>query len=169
MTTQFEDPKYLDEVYIALLDMLSKAVFPAGSGLKFATIERVVQLPSEIPESSQPALLLFEGPLHATSLIRFEETPREIFGPLKWVFTAIAVIYLRADGVVGLSAKPSQIANYIIWGIVNSFNVLPPYGKQTLGGLVYHAWIEGEVIPQVADQQVIITVPIHMLPGPVVD
>jgi hypothetical protein len=55
----------------------------------------------------------------------------------------------------------------LIWGIRKAFETTPPYEKQTLGGLVVHAWIDGEVLPEVTSEQILITVPIYMIAGPV--
>lgn len=156
---QYEDPTYLEAVYEALLAQLKTATFSGGISLK--TIERVTIAPDEVAAVNQPALFLIEGPLHAEQ--------KEIFGPTKWTFSAFAVIYVRADGSFPSQAQvlAQTTANYLIWGIKNSFATKPPYGKQTLGGLVYHCWIEGDVFPEVMDNQMILAVPIMILPGPV--
>ena len=158
MTTTYDTATYLEEVYAALLALLTNATFAAGVTLK--RIQRATVVPDTVPVVDQPALILIEGPLHAEQ--------KDAFALAKWTFTALAVIYVRADGAAtGQNPLPITTANYIIWGIKNAFNTAPPYGKQTLGGLVHHAWIEGEVLPEVSSEQMIITVPIYMLAGPV--
>lgn len=157
MTTTFEDPQYLEAVYAALFDLLKSAVFPEG--ISWETTERIVVVPDQVAVANQPALLLIEGPMHAEQV--------QLMGPTKWVFTAVAAIYVRADGSASPNPLPAQVANWLIWGVVNAFNTRPPYQKQTLGGLVYNAWISGEVLSSVTEQQMVITIPINMLPGPV--
>lgn len=161
--TQFEDPEYLEAVFSALFDKLKGATFPDGITLKSSA--RVVVPPDSIPPADQPALIQIQGPQHAEQ--------RELFGPTKWIFTAIAAVYLRADTSALNPANPSSplpitTANRVVWALTQALgNTQPPYQKQTLGGLVYHCWIEGEVIPEVVDQQMVITIPINILPGPV--
>jgi hypothetical protein len=91
------------------------------------------------------------------------------FALAKWVFTTILLIYLRADGNV---TDPDPLvwtqANYVIWAIMNTLSAGPaltPYEKQTLGGLVTHCWIEGEVAVETESEQAVIAVPIYILAG----
>ena len=158
MTTQYEDPGYLEAVYAALFARLSSAVFADGS--KFVTTSRVLDVPDQVSAANQPALVLAPGPLHAEQ--------REAFSLTKWTITAIAAVYFQADGSLNPNPLPAtQAANYV-WGLqAVLLSTQPPYQKQTLGGLVYHAWIEGEVMMNVTEQQVVIVVPIFILPGPV--
>lgn len=161
--TQFEDPEYMEAVFAALFTQLKSATFPGGIVLQSSS--RVVVPPDMIPPADQPALILLQGPQHAEQ--------KEIFGPTKWIFTAIAALYLRADTVTldpttTGTPLPIQTANRVVWAITQTLgNTQPPYGKQTLGGLVYHCWIEGEVISETQDQQTVITIPINILTGPV--
>ncbi len=151
---QYDDPAYLEAVYAALFSLLQSAVFAAGVALVSA--QRVVELPDEVQAVNQPCLMQVQGPM------RVEQTE---FALPKWIFTAVAVIYVRADGSTSPSPVPATTANYLIWGINNVFSTQPFGEKQTLGGLVYHAWIEGEVFMETQDQQMILTVPIYMRAG----
>ena len=158
MATSYEDPAYLEQVYAALLTLLRTATFPAGITLKLT--ERMVDAPDAIAVADQPALVLVQGPMHVEQ--------KDAFSLAKWTLSAVAVIYVRADSTVrNQNPLPITTANYLLWGIKNCFNTLPPYQKQTLGGLVVHAWIEGDMTPEVTSEQVVVTVPILMLAGPV--
>ena len=158
--TQFEDPKYLEAVYAALLTQLKTAAF--AGGLTLNSSSRAVEIPDKVPTADQPALRLVNGPM------RVEQKE---FGLAKWTITAVAAVYMRADGssdpnVADLAATN---ANYVVWGLAQALQ--PPgtpqqYEKQTLGGLVYHCWIEGEVFTEVQAQQIVIAVPIFILAGP---
>lgn len=156
MTTQFEDAAYMEAVYAALLAQLKTAKF--AGGLTINSWSRAVDVPANIPEqSNQPALILINGPVHVE---------QKEFALAKWTFTAVALVYLFAEqDQATLSATQ---ANYIVWGLQQS--LLAPgvggYDKQTLGGLVYHCWVEGEVLTEVQNQQVAITLPIMILAGP---
>jgi hypothetical protein len=159
MSTAFTDPTYLEEVYAALATLLAGATFAAGVTLK--SVRRAFMVPDSVPPADQPALILVQGSLPVEQ--------KDLFSVAKWTFTAVAVIYVRAEGTAPPDQDPLSVtqANYLIWGIKNVFETKPPYQKQTLGGLVYHAWIEGEVFPNVTSEQILITVPIYMLAGPV--
>jgi len=166
--TQFEDPEYLEAVYATLFSLLKSAVLP--DSLVFNLSARLAEPPDSIAAANQPALILFQGPMHAEQ--------KGIFGPTKWIFTAVAAVYIRADtetmNPVGTSTPiPATTANRIVWALAQAMgNSTTPggtpmiYQRQELGGLVYHAWIEGEVITSVVDQQMIVTVPINILAGP---
>src|SRR5208282_3586061 len=156
--TQYDDPSYLESVYAALLAQLETASFAGNVTLE--TVRRTFDVPDEIPAADQPALVLVEGGLLAEQKTAFALT--------KWTFSALALFYLRADPAAkqGAGTLPVTQANYLIWGIKGSFDTKPPYGRQTLGGLVQHAWIEGMIIPEVQAEQILISIPIYMLAGP---
>lgn len=157
--TAFDDLTYLEQVYAALFTLLQGATFAAGITLK--TSMRAFMVPDQVAPADMPALVLVEGPM------RVEQ--KEVFGPAKWTLTAIAALYVRAEGTAAPNQSPLSVttANSLIWGIRKAFETTPPYQKQTLGGLVVHAWIDGEVLPDVTSEQILITVPIYMLAGPV--
>jgi hypothetical protein len=168
---QFDDPTYMEQVYSALFSLLKSAVFASGVTLKSSW--RAIMAPDRVNTDDQPALVLINGPIDIVQ--------RE-FSLSKVTFGAVAVIYMMGDGAAAIDQAPGQIpatqANYLIWGLMNAFgqslestSAQPKYlqlpnTRQTLGGLVYHAWIEGKIIPEVAAQQCVITVPILMLAGP---
>jgi len=158
--TQFEDPNYLEAVYDALFQKLKTATF-AGT-LKLQTTQRAVEAPSNIQPELQPALVLINGPIHVE---------QKEFGLAKWTITAVAAVYIWAEGasVLDQLQLPATMANRVVWGFAQA--IQPPntpqmYGKQDLGGIVEHCWIEGAVLTEVQAQQIVVTVPIMMLAGP---
>jgi hypothetical protein len=157
MATDFFDPVYMDNVFDALLAQVKTATFPPGTLIK--SYSRVFLAPDEVPVESQPALYMVPGPQHVD---------QKEFALAKWTFTAILIIYMRADAdPISPNPLPARIANYIIWGIMNSLLAPLPgiYEKQTLGGLVTHCWIEGEVRIEVQAEQVVIAIPVYILAG----
>ena len=163
MAVDFFDPTYLEACYAALFMLLQTASF--AGGISISNWARLSDIPDDSVVGNQPACFLIQGPLHA------EEREQKLFGPEKWLFTAFAVIYLRANPTqVASNPLPSTLANYITWGIATALAggaAAPNYQKQTLGGLVSHCWIEGVVGLNVSNEQVVITVPIVMLAGQV--
>lgn len=159
MATSFFDPKYLDDVYEALFQKLKAATFEGGVTLKQS--QRVMIAPDEVAVASQPAMFLTPGPIHA------EEKE---FALGKWTFTAIVLIYLRGGSAIpAMIPTPQTIGFYIVWGLVAALyaGAEPPYSKQTLDGLVYHCWIEGDVTVSTADEQVVVAIPVYILAGDV--
>ena len=153
--TQFTDPTYMEAVYSALLAQLKTATF--GGGVKINKFQRVIDAPSQVPSADQPALLLVNGP------VRVEQKE---FALGKWTFTAVAAVYLWAEEDQATLAATQ--ANYIVWGLQAALLSTDrgQYNRQTLGGLVYHCWVEGDVLTLVQAQQVLVTVPIMILAGP---
>jgi len=157
MTVPFEDPEYLEACYAALFELLKAA--PLISPQKWQTTQRLVQISDDFVIPRQPALIQVE------SAIRAEQ--KEVFGPTKWILGAVAVVYMQAEGGTQPTVVPATAANRVIWALARTFDTKPPYQKQTLGGLVYHCWVDGNILAEVVDQQIIITAPISILPGPV--
>jgi hypothetical protein len=156
----YDDPTYLESVYAALFTMLQGATFQSGFSIK--TFSRAVDAPPKVPAIDQPALVLVGGPMHGEQSQVFTGS-----STTRWTLTALAIIYVRADSAaMQQDPLPSTIANYLVWGIVNAFATSPPTERQTLGGLVYHAWIEGEIAPHLISEQIVIAIPIYMLAGP---
>lgn len=155
----FEDPTYLEAVYAALFNRLKTAAFAGGQAFAWST--RAFEPPDDVPPASQPALVLVQGPLHAEQ--------REVFGPTKWTFTALAMVYVRAESTAPEpDPLPATVANYFVWGLQNALaGATPPvYDRQTFDGLVYHCWIEGAVSVAAQREQIVITIPIYILVGP---
>jgi hypothetical protein len=162
MSTLFTDPDYLEAVYAALFAQLQTAQF-AGD-IEIQTFQRVVVVPEQIAVADQPALILVQGPMRAE---------QKDFSLTKWTMTALVAVYLQSQAA--LSPNSVQLsatqANYIVWGISNALNTNPlsknPYEKQTLGGLVYHCWVEGDVETAIGESQIVVSIPIFMIAGPV--
>lgn len=158
MSVDYKDPTYLEQCYVNLFAQLQTATFPGG--LKLNRTTRNHEVPDQVPVADMPALILVPGPLHSEQ--------KEFFGTSKWTFSALAAVYVRAEGTANPDPLPVTVANYIVWGLRAALeDTQPPYQKQQLGGLVEHAWIEGEVGVAASTEQIQITVPILMLGGPV--
>lgn len=156
----FTDPDYLEKVYAALFSLLTGATFAGGVTLKSSS--RALVPPDSVPAADQPALVLVEGPFNTEqkALLTGATTAR-------WTFTAIAAVYVRADSAAkNQNPLPITVLNYLVWGLASVFETKPPGRKQTLGGLVVNAWIEGATYPETAGEQLVLSVPIWILAGP---
>ncbi len=155
MVINFFDPTYLEAVYAALFAQIQTSTF--AGGVKINQFLRAMYPPDAAAVSNQPALYQVPGPLHSIS---------KDFALPKWVFTAILMIYLRSGSAQPVpNPLPQTLAYYLIWGIMNSLLTNLPYEKQTLGGLVYHCWIEGEVGVDTASEQTTIAIPVFIDAG----
>lgn len=158
-TSNYEDLDYLEKVYAALFAKLKTATF--AGGLKMNQFQRVTVVPDEVDATNQPALIQLQEHLTIQQ--------KENFGPAKWQLRIYVLVYLRADGANAdqVQELAATVTNYVIWGLAKVLETtLPPYQKQTLDGLVYHCWLEGDVVPEILDQQVVIVVPVNILLGP---
>lgn len=129
----------------------------AGSGVtQFSYTSRRFQLWAELP--SMPALIQSEGG---------EDFARTSSTRAKRTFSATWVVLHNLG--LGASAAPTSLNNNIVDALEAALLPAPTDpgypARQTLGGLVSHAWIEGHIlkIPGDLDNQALISVPIKIL------
>lgn len=67
--------------------------------------------------------------------------------PAKYWLSVDLVVYVQS-GINDTGVIPSQLLNPIMDALDSALGPLPgdPMNNQTLGGLIEHAWIEGEVV-----------------------
>lgn len=110
---------------------------------------------ADVPAKQQPALFMIQG----------GETPEQVRGlPAKWRLKA--ELYLYVNPGEGKSVIPSQVMNPLIGAIRNALAVDNVVANAcTLGGLVSHCWIAGEieVYDGVLGDQAVAVVPIEIL------
>ncbi|WP_423396027.1 hypothetical protein [Burkholderia sp. LMG 21824] len=139
-----------EPIYAALFALVQSAVAPYA-----VTIGRRFQLASQVPPSEQPAVFQVQ---------KSERIAHERRGlPKKYHLFVDLVVYAQAGDS---AAIPATAVNTILDAIDNALAPAPgdPMNNQTLGGLVEHAWIEGEVLiveGTLQDQSVAI-VPVQM-------
>jgi hypothetical protein len=115
-----------EAVFLALFAKLS-----ALAGLQ--TKGRTLLHWADVAPAAMPALFLAEGRQHAQSDYRM---------PTKWLWTGRVYIYAGAEPNSGVAA--ATVLNNLLDGVETAF--LPDRdGECTLGGLVSHARINGEV------------------------
>jgi hypothetical protein len=88
------------------------------------------------------------------------------YGLTKYLLHFEILIYARADATP--STVPDTLINSILDAIDAQMQSTPPGDRQTLGNVVYHAWIEGEILIDGAildQQQVVIMIPVRVLVG----
>lgn len=142
MTTDFEP------IYAALFAKLA-----AITGLK--TSSRKIKHWSDVPAKQQPALFMIQG----------GESPEQVRGlPPKWRLKA--EIYLYVNPGEGKTIIPSQVMNGLLKQVREALAFDNMAVKaNTLGGLVSHCWISGEVevYDGVLGDQAVAIIPIEML------
>lgn len=147
-----------ESIFSALFGLVSngegragKISWPGGGG--FQHTSRRVRLWDDLP--AQPALSQAEP----------DETITQVTGrPGKRLMSASWMVFHKAGQG---SAQPATITNNAILDALEAA-IAPPddgLGRQTLGGLVHHAWIEGKVFkdPGDLDGQALLIVPIKLL------
>ena len=117
-------------ISLALFNLLASA-YP------FATADPRLHLPDDVAALAQPSLFLVKP--------RENITQSDTFGAPKHILKYYAFIIVRNDGV---PADPGNTAEAQTDNILTAIeNVMSPRpGElQSLGGLVYHCWIDGDV------------------------
>ena len=87
--------------------------------------------------------------------------PQPLGLPTKWTLNLDIYIYVKGDG----KTSQTPVINALLDALTNVLASTNPSGKQTLGGLVEHCWIEGSIQTDegvLGDQSVVI-VPIKIL------
>ena len=135
----------------AMLALFALASQVRWSGQQFLYMDRRIRTPDQIGSDQQPACL--QGEYNET----FVQVARL---PYKRILSASWVIYHKPPPTGGASAN-NAIMDAVQW----VFRADDPSGTCTLGGLVYHAHIDGEVFkdPGDLDDQGMLIVPIKLL------
>jgi hypothetical protein len=142
-----------EAIYTALLQRL------AAQG-QFQTLGRKPIPPSELTPEMQPALFLEE--------ICETANPRPRGTPTKWTLQVDLGIYYycesQPDGEGQENVEPATILNQLLT-VLEQALAPDANGVQTLGGLVEHCWIEGEVVksPAYLQAQGAAIVPVKIL------
>ncbi|HVI09584.1 MAG TPA: hypothetical protein VND65_14945 [Candidatus Binatia bacterium] len=139
-------PQFQPEtIEAALFALLQTSTYP------FQTYDRRGQLPENVPAANQPYL----GLVH----IGDAQVENQAQGLEKWLLHFRALVYIRADAVS--SGVPATEMNKALQAIVQVMRT-PTAERQTLGGLVDNAWIEGTVLRDtgILDQQCALLIPI---------
>jgi hypothetical protein len=137
----------------ALGQTLSWTDADTQTSVGFGYTNRRIQTADQIPAELMPALLQGVGPEE------FRVSPGL---PPKRTLSANWLIYYKPS-LAPLTTDP--VTNAILDGVEAAFVPDSLNGTVTLGGLVAHAWIEGEVFKAAGDlnDQAMIVVPIKLL------
>lgn len=148
-------------IYLALFALAATVRWGEGAPedqKRFLSTSRRVKLFSDVPTDQQPALFQAEH----------DETSAQRSGlPYRKVYNASWIIY-HAVGREPESV-PADENNAILDAIFEAIRPKPGDEgfpeRNTLGGLVHHAWIEGEIFkdPGDIDDQGLLIVPFKML------
>ncbi len=133
-----------EPIYAALWNL-------AQASAGFVTKSRRAQYLDDVPQGMFPALFM----------IQKSESPQNVAGlPAVWVFTVEFYIYAHTQG--DKTIMPSTILNGLIDAVSNSIAPDAVTGKQTLGGLVQHAWIDGgiDIYEGVLGDQAVAVIPV---------
>lgn len=133
-------PGKREAISVALFNLLSQ-----NSNLAYycKTITRIPQIWSAVPEAERPFLLLFKGGPETEAFIQPQQGH---IGLTKYRFNYNLWLYLTADptGQTVAETTINNIADSIDNAMKTTLSGQTAYGeRQTLGGLVNNAWIEG--------------------------
>lgn len=134
-----------EPIMTALFDLLSAARFsqPVQGATEFVTKSRRVRLWTEVDANQKPALFMADH----------TESPSYTSGNLAQKNTLSVELYIYCDSGKDAAAVPSIDINIIADAIDAQLNPLPhEQGRKTLGGLVEHVRIEGQVLKVPGDE-----------------
>lgn len=137
-----------EPIYAALFAKLQAAA-------SFKTASRRLRHWSDVPAGQQPALFMAQ---RAESVVAQQPVPGL---PKKVTLEVDVYVYVRAAA----NAAPGPLINPLLDAIDAALRGDPITGKQTLGGLCEHAWIEGtiETDEGTLGEQAVAIVPIRIL------
>ncbi len=141
-----------EQVSIALFNLISPA-YP------WKTAQRAGMMWQDVGSVGQPAMFVFQ--------IGESGTQAQAIGLTKWRLHFWCMIYLRADAAqISQQTTIETQMNDILDKIEKALQ--PIRGeKQTLGGIVNNAWIEGQIIIDtgILDQQCALIIPVMVETG----
>lgn len=148
-----------NQVFTALFNLLSTTAPPIGQ--QWVTKSQRVRLWSDAggQPANQPALFMQRGPQIAES--------KHVFGVTKWQWKAMVWVFYQVGGLKtdDDSTYPDQLTDQFLDNFEQIMQTDPLDGRQTLGGLVYHVWIDGTIFTEagIEDGQAFILIPLSIL------
>ena len=144
------------EVVATALFNLLKATQVNGSS-PFVSMGQNPKIWSKLTPGDQPAMYLVD--------IGETVVQNQAYGLSKYLLHFEILIYVRADA--SPAAIPATQLRTLRDAIDAQMQSIPPGERQTLGNVVYHAWIEGEVLVDtgILDQQCVVMIPVKVLTG----
>ena len=141
-----------EAISIALFNQLQTANGAGGAQYAFTSTDRRGQIPENVPAANQPYLGLIE--------LGMSQVENQAQGLEKWLFHFRVLVYIRADATP--DTIPATEINKAMKAIVQAMRSNPIGERQTLGGIVDNAWIEGQILIDtgVLDQQSALLIPI---------
>ena len=126
-----------------------------SAAAEFVTSSRRLKLWSSLSAGEKPAVFLVE---RSDAYVRGSEAVPEMV-------TMHAELFIYTDAGQDQSVIPSTILNNLIDAVDDALKADALTGKQTLGGLVSHCWIEGRVMKDAGDLdgQGVAVIPIKIL------
>jgi hypothetical protein len=146
-----------DQAHQALFELL--VTTPLPNGTRWGETGRNVKDPSEVPSANQPALFLTQAGVQ----VAFQKT--KFF--TQWTWKTVAWIYFRSDASPDGEVADTTVNNYLD-AVEQTVDPVPGQ-RQTLNGLVYHCFIDGEVFASaglMTEPQAVILIPISIIPIP---
>ena len=144
------------EVVATALFNLLKAT-QVNSAAAFVTTGQNPKIWSNTTPGDQPAMYLID--------VGETVVQNQAYGLSKYVLHFEILVYVRADA--SPLAIPATQLRTLRDAIDAQMQSVPPGERQTLGGVVYHAWIEGDVLVDtgILDKQCVIMIPVKVLTG----
>jgi hypothetical protein len=145
-----------NDVYTALWNLL--LTVPAPTGMTWATRENRLKHWDQVPPGSQPAMFM-QQVIERSAGRRQRQVPT-------WEWHALAIVYFRSNTI--LDQDDWRITNEFLDNFDRIIQGIPVGECQTLGGIVYDCYVEGDVglyEGQGDPNQAVIVIPLTVLTG----
>lgn len=157
-----------DDISAALFNLLKTSAGAGQNQFPFQTFVQRAYAPDRLGGVAMPIGMLVKTD---ENIIRNQDSGRGL-GLTKYRLTYRLLVYKQYEGTFDPDdqAVPEQDINAILYAIDFALNPTVPTWlgeRQTLGGLVEDAWIEGniEIAQPILDPWLVISIPIHVLAG----
>lgn len=144
------------QVFTALFNVVKS--IPPPTGTTWQTFTQHLKSFDDFPPEQQPAFTLYR--MHQIA-------DQKTFGVTRWQWKAALIIFYRIDAYQCPQGQafPEVLVDNFIDAVEQRFQTDPLNNRFTLGGLVYHCWIDGAIAfdSGIVDNQAIIVIPLTIV------
>ena|ERR1051325_8010179 len=144
------------EAFTALFEFIKK--IPSPDKQQWKLFSQFLVDWDQVPAANQPAIFMHRGPQR--------QTQPNANGITKIHWKVTVWIYFRTDGFRTVNTYPDELSDEFLDAVEQLFQTNPPLdGRLTLGGTVYHCWIDGDMFfdAGVVDGQGVAIIPLSIL------
>lgn len=143
------------QVFNALFQVVQ--TIPSPTNQPWRSFSQHLKSFDDYPAEAQPVITLYRMP---------QVAEQKTFGVTKWHWKVVLIVFYRIDAIQCAQNKiwPEQLVDNFIDAVEQRFQTDPLNNRFTLGGLVWHCFIDGAITfdSGVVDNQAIIVIPLSI-------